>query len=453
MDWKTEAYSSVIAIQFSHCTFKKSFSFSNIEGSQNSIRFDRCNFERGEAIVFTNLVLTFLDFLYCYINKLSIKNSDIDSIIIENSNILKSLNLIKVKSGFAHIKNVKSESIIRLIRVNSPELDELEIDSAGQIESVKLFDFKKAEINSSIKEIKVYDGDFEQLFLGVTTFDESKRNSRIGDLSIIDINLKGTVRIEDVYISNFNLDRVDASQGTYFLNQTVLMDTSIVGCVFSKFYCNQLFFINNPEIINSDISTITINNLGWSNGKKLKGSDEFRSIPLFYKLRKKWLILNFKDFDTDDIVELRTHKDTYRQLKKASWANKNTIDALQFHANEMQTYWKEVRIIGGINTPDRILIFLNRWVSNFGQSWHMPLIWLFSVHFILLMSLYKWQFTLDLGNIEMGIGNFFYLMNPAHKSLDFISTGFGQFTEFFMRVFAGFFIFHFIKATRKFGRI
>lgn len=158
------------------------------------------------------------------------------------------------------------------------------------------------------------------------------------------------------------------------------------------------------------------------------------------------------EYDKDDIVSLRYQKDTYRQLKKASLTNNNLIDALQFHANEMQSYWREIRLIGGDNFWDTILIFLNRWSSNFGQSWILPLVWLFLFHSLFFLFVMSYFFGNSFsGNFEFG--QFWVLLNPLHKTPDYINTGSGLFTEFLMRIFNSYFIYHFVKATRKFGRL
>lgn len=443
----SHSISHPVRFEFINCTFKTKAYFQNIDSEMDSLYFEDCNM--GNEFKVENTKLSNIEMTDCSAQNVHFRNSEIVNVHITNSEITESLELVEFKSIHTSLKNEKKNQKLKQVEINSPDLDLLEIDWASDVGSIKLFVFQNAEINCSINDLTVYEGDFEQLNLGVTSLDKSRRNSRIGKLEIRDIKQEGIIRIEEVYISELILDRIDATNGTYFFNETVVMDTHIESCVFSKFYCNQLFFINNPVILKSDVSSFDLNNLGWTKGKKLKGSEEFKSIPLLYRLRKN----QNNVFDGDDIVELRDQKDIYRQLKKASLANKNNIDALQFHANEMQAYWKEVRITGDISLADRILIFLDRWVSNFGQSWHMPLVWLIAVHFVLLMCLYNWQFSWAFDSFETGLGDFFYLLNPAHKSLDFISSGFGRLTEFLMRVSAGFFIFHFIKASRKFGRV
>ena len=158
-------------------------------------------------------------------------------------------------------------------------------------------------------------------------------------------------------------------------------------------------------------------------------------------------------FDQINISELKYNIETYRQLKAASIANHNQIEALAFYRNEMKLYWKLVRIEGGIPWYDRALVFVNRWSSDFGQNWFLPLFWMFLFALLFYSSFLDWNYF---GNNWSGwdeFGQFWVVFNPVHKTPDYINTGPGLFTEFIMRVFTGYFIYHFIKASRKFGRV
>ncbi|MCJ8288450.1 MAG: hypothetical protein HRT58_00345 [Crocinitomicaceae bacterium] len=437
---------------FKNCSFKNGIDLSKLKLGTFDIEFSDCDFGGENGIRCSDSKIERLTFINCSIVKIHLADSEIIDFLIEDCGIQRSIDLVDVKSSYTCLRNKKKDQITKVILVNSPELEEFEIDSASEIDTIKLFDFKKAEINCSIKELKVFEGDFKQLNLGLTSMDKSKNNSRIGKLDIGDIKQEGIIRIEDMYISELFLDRVDATNGTYFFNETVILNTHIESCIFSKFYCNQLIFINNPMIVKSDVSSFDLNNLGWENGKKLKGSEEFKTIPLFYRLRKKRLERQVRDFEADDIVELRDQKDTYRQFKKASLANKNNIDALQFHANEMQTYWKEVRITGNISIPDRILIFLDRWVSNFGQNWVLPLLWISIVTGVYYFMVDRPKLSYYPSDWLNGFLEALYYVNPVRK-IDAEAARVTQGLDVLFRIFNAYFIYHFIKASRKFGKV
>lgn len=117
----------------------------------------------------------------------------------------------------------------------------------------------------------------------------------------------------------------------------------------------------------------------------------------------------------------------------------------------MNLYWKEIIIEGGEKWYDRVLVFLSRWVSDFGQNWTMPLILLFTIHAVLMNCIFSWDTTLTYGNLKIGFwGEYFQLLNPIHKLPDYINTDGGKIADFFMRIFGGYFIYHFIKASRKY---
>lgn len=464
-------FRSYKTIEFKNCTFNDRVLFTNSSEKINLLSFEKCTFsdffgiesikQIQEIKIIDCTILKSMsiedigsDSLTIYnskFNTLSIKDSTIDNIDVIDSNVLISFDLIKISSFYTSISNKFPNKNFGLIRINSPEIEDLEIDLLGQIAKLNLFGFKKAQIYSYIEEINLHTGGFEQLSIGITSHEELQ-NSRVGKLSIINLKQLGNIRIQEVFIRELILLDVDATVGNYFLSEVVIQNTTIDGCIFSKFYCNQLFFIANPDIIRSDVSNFIINNLDWKNGKKLKESKDFENIPILYRFRKKEMKRKEFEYDLDEIVSLRYQKDTYRQLKKASLSNNNLIDALQFHSNEMQTYWKEIRLIGGNNFGDTILIFLNRWSSNFGQSWILPLIWLFLFHslFFLFIMKFLWNNSF-LGNFEFG--QFWVMVNPIHKTPDYINSGAGLFTEFLMRIFNTYFIYHFVKATRKFGKI
>lgn len=149
---------------------------------------------------------------------------------------------------------------------------------------------------------------------------------------------------------------------------------------------------------------------------------------------------------------MRYHKDTYRQLKIASQKNGNNIDALVFHANEMRTYWKEIRITGGIPAQDRFLVFLNRWTSNFGQSWVLPLLWLLIFNGLYYVLTIRPEFSLCISDWGNGFLEMITFINPL-KSMGAQLTAKENGKLFLLTILNAYLIYHFIKATRKFGKV
>ena len=255
--------------------------------------------------------------------------------------------------------------------------------------------------------------------------------------------------MEKIEVKKLAFEYLTSSRGSVKINDVSINEASFKDCIISSFYWNNVEFKNEPEIIRCDLSSLKMSNVKWK--KKLLNSYLDKKIRPFYRLRLR--VLGRNGYSQEEISNLKYERDTYRQLKVASFASHNQIDALLFYKNEMLLYWKQIRIEGGITFQDKILIFLSRWISNFGQSWIMPLIWLGIIHFIFMMCLFSWNcdFSLTHDTVKFGFwGEYFQLINPIHKLPDYVNTNSDKITDFFMRVLGGYFIYHFIKASRKF---
>ncbi|MFT5821245.1 MAG: hypothetical protein ACI8ZM_002494, partial [Crocinitomix sp.] len=110
-----------------------------------------------------------------------------------------------------------------------------------------------------------------------------------------------------------------------------------------------------------------------------------------------------------------TQREAYRQLKSISIKNHNQLDAIEFYRNEMRVYWRFIKTTKSGSIWDRFLIRVNRSVSNFGQSYARPLIWLNIVHAIFCLLAFGWTADASWDSFEYSIGRFFYTLNPVHK--------------------------------------
>lgn len=148
--------------------------------------------------------------------------------------------------------------------------------------------------------------------------------------------------------------------------------------------------------------------------------------------------------------------EAYRLLKVASQNNKNEVDALDFYRLEMRTLWTIRRIKSGRKTlSDNILIGAARLFSDFGQNWWLPLLWLFGFHLLFIAFLFQGHSEIIIAPFQTVkfLGQYFDLLNPVHKQPDWVNTSAGKLTDFVIRICSGYFTYHFVKASRKFGRI
>lgn len=233
----------------------------------------------------------------------------------------------------------------------------------------------------------------------------------------------------------------------------------------SRVTFNALDFDNKTQInlAKSLLKGMTLANISWPKGHEL--NQDFSK--------------EGKDQNVRGNLELR---EVYRQLKLAALDNQDRLDAQKFFRNEMQSYLEALKRDRSLNRmslndywnlalkvcrlpnnyqpkvrienpSSRFLMRIDAWVSDFGQNYWKPLGWLVLFHFLFLSFLWNFDYFGNkfTGDVEMGY--FFSMLNPAHDLPDFVRTGPGKMTDFFMRISSAFFIFHFLKATRRFGKM
>ncbi len=87
---------------------------------------------------------------------------------------------------------------------------------------------------------------------------------------------------------------------------------------------------------------------------------------------------NLKDtpnFLNVDVSFKNTMRETFRIIKNSFDDAGNQIEANNFFIEEMKAYRKELKVNRG-SWFERFILFSNRWISNFGGSYIMPIGWL-----------------------------------------------------------------------------
>ncbi|HEY8933941.1 MAG TPA: hypothetical protein VIM65_01925, partial [Cyclobacteriaceae bacterium] len=166
-------------------------------------------------------------------------------------------------------------------------------------------------------------------------------------------------------------------------------------------------------------------------------------------------------------------KESYRQLKVLSLSQQNKIDAISFQKQELKIYWMivdkdfcenwKVSWFDTVkNSGNWLILWTHKAASDFGVNIWRPLRLLLIFHFIFFFILMLSQSGLDYeltwnckewtrGAFIDGLGDYLYTLSPVHTA----KIGKGQvpiqpIIDFFMRIFAGYFIFYFITANRKY---
>ena len=136
----------------------------------------------------------------------------------------------------------------------------------------------------------------------------------------------------------------------------------------------------------------------------------------------------------------------------------NNIDALAFYRNEMEAYREFIKDNKDIDWQEKLIVRLSRWASDHGQSLKRPIIGLFGFHLLFFLiaigiNYNGFYFTPnhDWSTVWDFIGSYFYLLNPVHKLPD--THGGMLIVDFLMRLSSGFFIYHIIRASRKFAKV
>lgn len=440
-------FSHFTSIRIENCTFIGSVLIRNLDFKNFSIEFNNCDFKNTARQIWENITAAMVSIVDCSFENLYINNSVIGDTFIDDCSFYGKLSLINITGDQFSIKSIDERRKINYVFVNSSNLESIVINNSITISQLQISNIQNAYIRGNYNKIVVEAKSFINIEIG-NNYSREKENSIIKLFQISDLSFEGVLTLSDLHIIKLSIDNLNVQNGSIRFNEIALVESSFFDCTVASFYWNQVKFIQDPEIIRCDLSGLKHTNVTWTEGKKLCDSFLDEHIPWLYLIRKKHLK---RKISKGEIMEMQYQRDTYRQLKAASIANHNQIEALDFYRNEMRLYWKEIRVNGGVKLQDRILVFLNRFVSDFGQNWILPVFWLFIFHFIFIMCLFQWKFSLSLIDFENGLGQFFNLLNPVHKTPDYINTGLGYLTEFFMRVLSGFFIFHFVKATRKFG--
>lgn len=455
-------------VEFINCTFVKAIRLINlILDDRVSVRFTDCTFENEVSCLnFTSKYLKFekcifknqltLQNINCKTSEISFENNEIGGVFnlnkIESNSLFFSNNMIQfcfineISSSFFQIIALQEGRNMRELNFgNNAELENLNIEAKNTIHTITINELKNAKLYGDFNRISIQSKEFNNITLSGLSSNSEEKGS-IKSLEFKSQNFTGNLTVSNLSIDSLTLRNLLSLNAIFnFTNIVINKITRIENIKISKIHLDVVEFKDQLIIKNSDLSGLKPNNVTWLPNQVISPDNTEREIPWFYRFRKK------KTHDESLITELKQQRDAYRQLKVASQNNHNQVEALAFYRNEMRLYWKEIRLVGGEKWYNTFLIFLNRIISDFGQNWVSPLLFLFGVNFILFMCIFNWNFSCDLKDFEYGIGQYFRLLNPVRVTPEYINSGMGIFTDFWMRVLNGFFIYHFLKASRKYG--
>lgn len=439
--------STLTDVHINHCSFQEGLRLFNLKLGDlvGSVNFTNCTFQSNMLTFFDGIECKFLTFENCNFKDLYIANAKASSIRITDCNI-ETLDLQSCESDHFKIDNHKTENTSKLgrISINSPNIKLFNLWTDAR--HVILKETYKSHLYGNFEILAIECESFNQIMVGAGFY---KGLGSIKEFYFQDQVFEGELTVHDTHIEKLEFSNLSTSKGSVHFNDISIVKAEFAACRIPAFYWNLVEFKEELKIFGCNLDGLKLNNVTWLPERTLSPNLMVLNIPWLYSFRKKSLARKSRLIDSDDLKEIKYQRDVYRQLKGVSIANRNEIEALGFYKNEMRLYWKEIRITGGEKWQNTVLIFLNMIVSDFGQNWIRPLAWLFVFHTLLYWWMVNFQFSIY--GFENGVGQYFELLNPVHRTPEYVQ-GVDIVIEFFMRVVDAFFIWHFLKATRRFGK-
>lgn len=272
--------------------------------------------------------------------------------------------------------------------------------------------------------------------------DESQlKNIIIDDLEMAYYNLDGSVLIKDADIKNWNISPFNLGDGklrlqnVVFSGKVIATDSNLSNVIF-----NDIDFSRAEVYFDWSYLTETkFSNVIWPKGFLMRSVIQ-------------------ENTESNRLMRIRSLTEVYRQLKKQAISDSNNINALHFYRNEMASYWERVKIDKSETKWNRFLIRVDKIVSDFGQSYTRPLsiLLVFTLSCFIGIWCFEYFFHGNSGDWDSTLGNgvveYLRGLNPISKVPDYWHFA-AKIIAYLMKVLNGFFIYHFIKATRKFGKI
>lgn len=158
---------------------------------------------------------------------------------------------------------------------------------------------------------------------------------------------------------------------------------------------------------------------------------------LAFKNTNRMELPNFFGCDFSKLAVRNTDRETFRIIKNSFDAVGNHVEGNKFYAKEMHAYERELRADG--KNAEQVLLFCNKWFSNFGQSYWLPIAWLlvFSGMFALLVYGHQqdwlYQIAPDYNDTISAVSSFFnrwaaglvVFKSLMIKGMEFLSLMFG----------------------------
>ena len=422
IDSPTPIFGKYHSIKFTRCTFEDDVTFSDVEVLQE-VAFIECTFKATAMLIFKSgkfhdkVTMGFLKLHRLYIQGGDFKDlhlgywgnmSMVDEITIDRlSECSGSIQLSNCQTQVVHIigENSATSIIVQDIAVNSFNLCYFHTTVP-----IRMFNVKSLKLETSKSEFNIHHSTLANSVFFSVAFDS---------------------------FDNFNI------------RQCFIGETKFINCTLEKgIQANVGHYLGrNPyNQLQQDIKMIEDNVTAL---KQYHPNDQQIPIMEYRIVELSGQLENARKQEQREVKMFK--KENYKQMKISAQSIGDSVNEKKYHALEMNEYLKlETDVF------DWMILKLSSITSDFGQSLARPIVFHILIIHTILFALYfgfdnpnGYYYSIENGSWEIfgqGFSTFCFLISPFRD----LSLQNGGLVDLLFRINAGFFIYNFLRATRKF---
>lgn len=271
---------------------------------------------------------------------------------------LKNITLINISTANLIFENVECDSL----RIAHCDVSNLEI---GKMVVQDKFTISK--IRRENTELKISNANFNEVYI---------QNISIQKLSFTNSKIENKLKMTSSKIDEFNFQNNDFLAKSKILLQHITIKKFIFRRISQDAKYIQFNEVKVQESLNFskvEFHNTYFNNCDFSQANKNLSKTTFNNATLN---SIKWGNKN----------NIEASRDIFRDLKNSYDNIQNYIEANNFFSMEMKAYKKELfenknKSMGVNYWQEKTIFFINEKISNFSQSWFLPLLWILLLNY------------------------------------------------------------------------
>lgn len=292
----------------------------------------------------------------------------------ENNNILLIKNIINVEELNEYIED---ESIL----IVPKEIDTIKFKRCTFNRN---FNISKIKNKNNGLSIIFNDCSFNEDFILEFPRDE---DTKVKKLSLIAKDKKKLTNIilknfsvDKLFLKNYDIDKLDIFNLDFAEDSRILFENLIIkDCSIQRISQDSKYMqFHTVKILEKFKSERVEFKNTYFNDFDLRDA----SIEL---IKTSFLNSHLNSVEWGNLSRIKAKKDTLRQLKFVNDSIGNYIEGNNFFAQEMRIHQLELRKKKKFHL-EKITLFFNSEISNFGQNWFQSLLWIIIITFLLLIS-------------------------------------------------------------------